>query len=290
MQPFQLFRILGNDLPPRHAPSQTLDNTAFMLKHEPAFRDCDKVWLLNRIYDPKWRDELIALLVREDQKFYEIPFDPEVYKAIDSKPGRLHYLTNVNAARNRCLDIGFDDLGAELVLPMDGGCAMRSDGWDSLLTNFWMHDTDGYFLLPTWRAESYDEYLDPNHQPQIREAYQFPGGQEVIAVREPMIAFTSNHDARFDPELPYGKCDKCELLFRLGVPGIWDRWEPGIKKRALTEKPISKFYTHVKMVSYNCRLPSGKGKLDADNLKREAARKTGMMNAVDAADRLHGRK
>lgn len=290
MNPFILFRILGNDLPPRHADSQTLDNTKFMLQHEPELRDCERVFLLNRIYNPAKRDALADLLDDAGVTFFEIPFEPEVYKQIDSKPGRLHYLTNVNAARNRCLEIGFDELSAEMVLPMDGGCAMRRDGWESLLTNFWMHDQDGYFLLPTWRCETYEQFLDPSCPPQIREAYQFPGGQEVIGIREPMVAFTQNHDARFDPELVYGKCDKCELLFRLGVPGIWDRWEPAIKKRALTEKPISKFYTHVKMVSYNVRLPSGKGTLDHHNLKRGQARKEGMMKAVDLADEIVGLK
>ena len=285
-QPFLLYRILGNDLPPRHADTQTADNLAFMLTNEPVLRDCDKWFCLNRIYDPKKRAALVEILGKAGAKWFEIPFDADEYNVIDSKPGRLHYLTNVNAARNACLDHGFDQ-DAEMVIPMDGGCAMRNDGWENLLTNFWMHDSDGYFLLPTWRCDTYEEYLDEMHPPQIREAYQFPGGREVVGVREPMIAFTTNHDARFDPELVYGKCDKCELLFRLGVPGIWDRWEPQIKKRALTEKPISKHYTHSKMVAYNVRLPSGKGKLDHHNLKRGQARKEGMMKAVDLADKIH---
>lgn len=32
---FIIVRIIGNDLPPRHSPNQTIDNLRFILEHEP---------------------------------------------------------------------------------------------------------------------------------------------------------------------------------------------------------------------------------------------------------------
>ena len=59
---FILYRILGNDLPPRHGSRQTLENLRFLLDNEPDFPDLEKRWVVNRIADGEREAELIALL------------------------------------------------------------------------------------------------------------------------------------------------------------------------------------------------------------------------------------
>ena len=48
---FLLARIIGNDLEPRHRKGQSFDNVLFILDNEPAFEDCEKFWIVNRITD-----------------------------------------------------------------------------------------------------------------------------------------------------------------------------------------------------------------------------------------------
>ncbi|KAI3644914.1 hypothetical protein MP228_011078 [Amoeboaphelidium protococcarum] len=57
-----LYRIIGNDLPPRHEVNQSIKNLQFMLKHEELFPDTQKVFVLNRIVDQNIEKRLIRIL------------------------------------------------------------------------------------------------------------------------------------------------------------------------------------------------------------------------------------
>lgn len=99
-----LYRIIGNDLPPRHALNQTLQNVQFLLENEldvsdvsalpspassssssipSAIQHIDKYFVLNRITLPDTRTALKRLLldfnVPED-RILEIPFEWEEYE------------------------------------------------------------------------------------------------------------------------------------------------------------------------------------------------------------------
>lgn len=74
-----LYRILGNDLPPRHRPGQTLSNVRFILEHEPEFNKTRKLWVLNRIVDPQAEASLIQLLKHHRQDYISIPFVEKEY-------------------------------------------------------------------------------------------------------------------------------------------------------------------------------------------------------------------
>src|SRR6266511_1514394 len=54
-----LYRILGNDLPPRHKSGQVIQNVGFILANEPTFPNTKKWWVLNRIIDPNYESALI---------------------------------------------------------------------------------------------------------------------------------------------------------------------------------------------------------------------------------------
>ncbi|BGP04599.1 hypothetical protein JCM10049v2_000401 [Rhodotorula toruloides] len=110
-----LYRILGNDLPPRHSPGQTLRNLRFLLQHESDFSvlpplgphgvhhadlygsgtkaqqahtqmgglRVDKYFVLNRIAEPELVSAIIGLLHMysvPDSRIIVIPFDWDEYQ------------------------------------------------------------------------------------------------------------------------------------------------------------------------------------------------------------------
>ena len=78
---FVLYRIVGNDLYPRHDAGQSLANLRFILEHEPRFEGCEKRWLLNRIRNNDKLQELMAILEDYGYGYDVIPFEPEAFKA-----------------------------------------------------------------------------------------------------------------------------------------------------------------------------------------------------------------
>src|SRR6218665_1842667 len=76
---FVLYRIVGNDLPPRHREGQALANLRFILDHEPELPGCEKRWVLNRIVDPVVEAALAAELTARGRAFLRIPFVAEEY-------------------------------------------------------------------------------------------------------------------------------------------------------------------------------------------------------------------
>jgi hypothetical protein len=93
-----LYRILGNDLPPRHSPDQTLHNIRFMLSHESTFPAqilyphypsaerplrVEKYFVLNRLSSPELTNTIVKVLsdfgVDRDH-ILEVPFDLEDFK------------------------------------------------------------------------------------------------------------------------------------------------------------------------------------------------------------------
>lgn len=81
-----LVRTLGNPIPPRHNENQTLTNLEFLLEHEPAFETTvDKHWILNRIANDEFLEQLKRTLRLHNQTFSVVSFDIRAY---DSKPYR----------------------------------------------------------------------------------------------------------------------------------------------------------------------------------------------------------
>ncbi len=79
---FVLYRIIGNDLYPRHQKGQTLRNLQFILENESELENCEKRWIVNRIFDKEVEQAIIEILKRHHQEFIHIPFLKEEYKNI----------------------------------------------------------------------------------------------------------------------------------------------------------------------------------------------------------------
>src|SRR5260221_10470142 len=71
---FALTRIIGNDLPPRHAPGRSLKNLRFILENEADLAGCTKRWIVNRIADPDEENAVVATLAAHGQSYSRLGF------------------------------------------------------------------------------------------------------------------------------------------------------------------------------------------------------------------------
>jgi hypothetical protein len=236
---FVLYRIIGNDLPPRHTAGQSLRNLGFILEHEPVLPDCDKRFVVNRIVDAEMEKSVLNLLDQSGCRFLHIPFEREVYRNIPwdiegvptefapwtkrfAELGRDYqgralmrlyrhknnYVMNNNGARNAALRDGRG--AAKWVLPWDGNCFVTESAWDEITAAVRAAPELPYFIVPMARVTDNARLREDKYRP--------------AALEEPQVMFRSNAALEFDPEYPYGRRPKVNLFWRLGVPGEWDSW------------------------------------------------------------------
>lgn len=296
---YALVRILGNDLPGRHAPEQTLANLAFTLTHESDFPDCQKIWVLNRIVDTDRKRQLIDLLRAHGKPFVDIPYDaaalcaaplcfedlprddykltPEFEKA--AAHTRLmadyavlrhknNYIINNNGARNRAIEEG--QQVADWVFPWDGNCFVTDAAWASLTSGLAQRTDLRYHIVPMERLLDNAAVLEPGHLPAPSE--------------EPQIVFRADASMRFDESLPYGLRPKVDALRRLGVPGIWDKSNQHYpwNYRTVRHGPDSFNYAWTGWVS---RLFSGEAEQEQRAEERAMARESAVVGFIKQHDR-----
>jgi hypothetical protein len=234
-----LYRIIGNDLYPRHEYGQSRKNVQFILENEPELEGCQKRWILNRIVNLEERAALKALLDSYGQHYTEISFSQKEWCGIDwdfstfPSPGLLsrpavfspgneqlqraytavyrkknNYVMHNNGARNIALEDGRKH--AKWVLPWDGNCFVTPEAWKQIRQNVVQNRHLKYFIVPMQRVPDNSALLN--------------NSLTVLPLEEPQIIFRKDADARFNKDHPYGRRPKVELLKFLGVPGIWDGW------------------------------------------------------------------
>ena len=242
---YALIRIVGNDLPPRHALGQSLQNVEFILENEPEFENCQKMWVLNRIRDADQERRLIAAFEAAGHAYKRLPFvlddyaevpldltklpsadyiftdafeqleEEQKHRAIASiyRHKNIHVMHN-NGSRNIALDWGREN--AKWVLPWDGNCFLTVEDWASVVKDIQEQQACRYFVVPMARLGSNKKAFDT--------------WDPRDASEEPQIAFRFDAKERFDERFPYGRRPKVELLVRLGVKGPWstgrmDPWD-----------------------------------------------------------------
>ena len=236
---FVLYRIIGNDLPPRHEVGQARRNLAFILEHEPTFPQCEKRFVVNRIVDPDEERKILDLLEQAGVSYFRIPFRWEEYAQVPwdlvgvprrYMPGsRRHrwlredeqervratfyrhknnYVMNNNGARNAALSEGRSL--AKWVMPWDGNCFLTEKGFEDLRQAVRTRPWVPYLLVRMVRLEKNQDVFEKDIWSETFE--------------EPQIVFRRDAATCFDPAFPYGQRPKVELLWRLGVPGAWDAW------------------------------------------------------------------
>ena len=237
---FVLYRIIGNDLYPRHQKGQTLRNLQFILENESELENCEKRWIVNRIFDKEVEQAIIELLKRYHQEFIHIPFLEEDYKNIgldrsflptpnylESKEytrmnqerrkrimtatfrNKNNYVMNVNGARNTALRDG--RTRAKWILPWDGNCFVTQAAWKQICSDVTSKPHLKYFAVPMTRVLDNTQLLADTFIP--------------VPVEEPQLIFRMDAKEEFNEDFWYGRRDKVELLWRLGIPGKWDYWK-----------------------------------------------------------------
>lgn len=301
---FALYRIIGNDLPPRHSPDQTLSNLEFMLKFEPAFDDCRKIWVLNRIVDPEQEERIRELLERYSAEYLVIPFDADEYRRIGWNFERLGpegtftaqfrsryvgsafekaiehvyhyknlYVMNNNGARNVALRHGRDI--AKWVLPWDGNCFLTEETWSALRKTIQERPHLRYLVVPMARLTTSNETF-------------LSAETDIAATEEPQLVFRDDSRAEFHPDFRYGHRPKVELLRRLGVPGAWDKfntlsWEIPFTRDESEQNAwawSSKVY----------RLYSGSAVLESNATRRRLSRHEAILAYIDGIDEAVARQ
>jgi Alginate lyase len=296
---FFLCRIIGNDLVPRHALGQSRTNIEFILTHEPDFEGVEKHWIINRIQNADEEARLIDLLESRGQAFTIIPFDESEYlraainceflpnystasfphpfaperrwKTIDAALRREKnlYAINNNGARNLALAIGKSR--ARWVLPWDGNAFLTERAWQQIANEVRRLPSCQYFTVPMARIVDNLALLDTALKPEAAE--------------EPQLIFRNDAALSFDERFPYGRRPKVELLWRLGVAGPWDTYNPDPTD---FPRPARIFGGKVPQAGWVARLSSGMPDLEFGeraNSLRNAARADAIIAFIDDIDR-----
>lgn len=295
------YRILGNDLPGRHASGQTLLNLKRIIRHEQPFPSCEKRFILNRIVNISLESEIAAILETRKLHFHTIKFHFETYREIlldlecfpDPKHflkasyykaknmsrrwraimtlyrNKNHYAMNNNGARNLALSEG-KEVG-EWILPWDGNCFMDRSAWSLLHRNMTFGKAK-YLTVPMVRLAHFDPDMQILHR--------------NIRWEEPQIAFHKTSEQTFDQAFQYGNMDKVELLQRLGTPGPWSTWGGDVAILKLTcfrQQNVAERQPkvrHDQTVGWVARLPSGRRAQEVgenSSLERARARQSGIL-------------
>ncbi len=272
---FVLYRIIGNDLPPRHAAGQSRKNLEFILEHEPDLPGCEKRFIVNRIADSDEEHAVLAMLNQAGARYLHLPFDPEEYRAApwdvegvplsyapcgtvfaaltEAQQGRVlmrlyryknNAVMNNNGARNAALREG--RTLAKWVLPWDGNCFLTAQAWRAIVSAVAAAPHIPYFMVPMARVTGNARLLDDAFSPESKE--------------EPQIIFRRDAPLEFDPAWCYGRRPKVELLWRLGVPGDWDTWS--IEPWDLSCPPYAAEAGAVGRAGWVARLSSGQSHLE----------------------------
>lgn len=296
---YALVRILGNDLPLRHSQDQTYNNLKFTLEHEKEFEDCLKLWVLNRIADAVKKQNLIELLSKHGKRYIDIPYEVEAFAqagycfedlpkdtykltsefmTLDEREKLIvdnvilkhknNYIINNNGARNRALQEGMQH--ADWVFPWDGNCFVAEKAWASITAALRQRADLQCHIVPMERLLDNRDVLKPDHVPNPSE--------------EPQLIFRKDAALRFNEQLMYGFKPKIELLKRLGVSGVWDKWNQLYPWRKLEIGYDSHTYNY-SWAGWVSRLFSGNWKQECDALQRAIARERSVTIFIHTQER-----
>lgn len=180
-----IFRVLGNENPPRDIPGKRLEILKRICEEEPNFSNTQKWFVVNRLYSKPYRRNVLETLDRYNAHYITQYFD------WNCKP-QLHALQTwglgVNRARNTAIQAG--KYLSRYAVILDGDCMFTSDGWEAVYQDI---QQDQYMHLSI---------------PSKREDTDQPG--------ECMVAFRDDSTLQFHPGIPFGDKDKLSLLCSLG--------------------------------------------------------------------------
>jgi len=226
-----VYRIIGNDLPGRHAEGSQHKALNFILNNEPKLLDVVKYFILNRIVDKDIEDEYKRMILDHGHIPLMILFGKEDLKGLS--PEQLFmYFTNVNAARNKFLKVALDG-NYDFAFPLDGRSIFATSDWEQVYLDLMTQATSPYYLVAQARV-GYEHWDRTLTTADFWDREKSTKGYERTFIREYAVGFGKSHDIQYDETIPYGSADKAELLTSLGVQGEWEKWV-GSDRRDATE-------------------------------------------------------
>lgn len=180
-----IWRIIGNELPPRDTPGSRLSVLRTILTEESELPGAVKWFYLNRIVNPDQLAGVVQLLNEFKANYVCMPFDKKA--AINFRTFLLAGVA-INKARNEAIAHGHAISDWSVIL--DGDCFFELSDWDKLYTHM-LETNSKYVSIPHCRV-----------------------GSDKLG--EPMLAFRKDSSERFDESRPFAQQDKVELLLRLG--------------------------------------------------------------------------
>jgi hypothetical protein len=183
---------------------------------------------------------------------------------------KSNYAINNNGARNVALELGRSM--AKWVLPWDGNCFLTEDAWSRVRESVSAQPFLPYFIVPMARIADNKMLLRPNVKPRAHE--------------EPQVVFRREAQENFNERYPYGHCPKVELLWRMGVPGVWDKFV--LEEYDLPRPPLCEDAGKYAEAGWVARLTSGRPTLEVgrkNSKRRAAARDEAIVAFLDMLDR-----
>lgn len=174
-----IFRIIGNENPPRDSVGSRLRVLEHILQKEPELVGVDKFYVINRIHDIQFRRSLCELLDNYSAKYITISLNRGwVLKAADERE-RICRAIAINAAKNTAVNFGKWTSRYSVIL--DGDCLFDVDGWVK--------------VEQAMKADTHQYLSIPNKNPD--------GSLSKL-----MFAFRNDASKRFDESIPFGENDK----------------------------------------------------------------------------------
>jgi hypothetical protein len=241
---FCVARVVGNQLPPKDAIGTKIRSLKYVLEQDRQI-PCDKIWLLNRIIDEDYLQEVKTVL--EGQTIYEVPFEGKEYRNLVDRQAKLRYLTNINPARNKI--IRQSQTNYEFTISLDQDCFFFPENWDFAVKSI-IDDCGSrkYYGLVSKRLVDVTKIWDEPDN-------------------EPMLIFRHDADLLFDENLVFGQNDKRELLFRLGYSPDWK-----------ATKLICQTAGYIMHIGYDERI-------ERNGPYRNSERRTGLNYLIERADK-----
>lgn len=196
-----VWRILGNELPPRDAPGERLRVLQFILENEPQFPHTAYWYLVNRIVDHEYERSVCQLLEKYKADYVRIPCPVKQVREAKTFDDRVRLAIGINAARNFAVRQG--RRLSKFTAVLDGDCFFPHQAWNEVLEGV-AEDKESrrYYSVPHFRTT-----LDKVQ------------GASILATGEPMLIFREDAQRLFDEALPFGQGDKLKLLLALGHNG-----------------------------------------------------------------------
>src|SRR5437016_1029965 len=173
-------RVIGNELPPRDRPGGKLASLRYILENE---KGVERVWVLNHLHDPEYRQQVTDLLVNRQEPFVELRFDPRYYLTLCTIHERVRYAVNVNLARNLAIELTRRD--HDFAVSLDQNCFFTPDLWEQLACfireDQRKHPTRRYYGLMMKRLLAVD-----------------PAGAADMPDEEPQLIFRRDSPALFN--------------------------------------------------------------------------------------------